>query len=154
MSKIYIAIIAAVVLFGVLLLLPKQDSKPSQNSPAPTPTQVAGRVVVYKGTSPCADCPGIDLELTLQSKDEHTDMGTFKMKQTYLGSNVKPYETSGNWTVDRGSMSDPDATVYVFTPDTDGTVENYLKVDDKTLRFLTQEKEELPPPYNYTLTSQ
>ncbi len=155
MSKNLIIITAVlVVLLGGIVLFQNKTTKSSQNNTILTPS-VSEYSVTYRGTSPCADCPGIAIELTLRSKDKYTDMGTFTLKQTYQDRDVKPLESEGLWTVDRGSAADPDATVYVLDYDKEEDQRQYyLKVDDKTLRYLSTDKEELPPPYNYTLTFQ
>lgn len=44
---------------------------------------------VYVGALPCADCEGIQTEVTLNSDD------TFAIKQTYLGKEGAPIEDSG-----------------------------------------------------------
>lgn len=156
MSKNLILIaVVLVMLLGGIALLQTTHTKLSQPVPTPTPAIVSSEfVVTYRGTSPCADCPGINVELTLKSKDKFTDMGTFTLKQTYQDRDVAPLESAGNWTVDRGSAADPDATVVVLDYDKKDQLQNYLRVDNKTLRYLSQDKEELPSPYNYTLKAQ
>jgi hypothetical protein len=155
MSKNVILIVAIIVVIGGAMLFQTKGFKSSQTTTIPVPTIPKSEyIVVYKGTSPCADCPGIDVDLTLTSKDKYTDMGTFTLKQTYEDRDVKPLESSGNWTVDRGSAADPDATVYVLNYDKRDQIQNYLRVDDKTLRYLSTDKEELPSPYNYVLKVQ
>ncbi len=154
MSKnLRVITVVLVVLLGGIALFQFSHTTSSPIVPSPTPIS-SERSVIYKGTSPCADCPGIDVELTLKSKDQFTDMGTFTLKQTYQDRDVKPLETTGNWTVDRGSATDPDATVYVLDYDKRDQLQNYLRIDDKTIRYLSQDKEELPSPYDYLLKAQ
>lgn len=154
MSKnLRIIIVVLAVFLGGLALFQFSHTKSSPIVPSPTPVS-SENIVTYRGTSPCADCPGINVELTLKSKDKFTDMGTFTLKQTYQDRDVKPLETAGNWTVDRGSAANPDDTVIVLDYDKRDQLQNYLRIDDKTIRYLSQEKEELPPPYNYTLKAQ
>lgn len=45
----------------------------------------------YKGTLPCADCEGIETELTL------TDDGKYTLKMTYLGKEETSFEKSGTY---------------------------------------------------------
>lgn len=46
----------------------------------------------YKGVLPCADCEGIETELTLDRD------GSYTLKTTYLGKNATPFENSGTYT--------------------------------------------------------
>jgi hypothetical protein len=45
----------------------------------------------YEGTLPCADCPGLQTLITLNSD------GTFYMEETYLESDLGPSITNGKW---------------------------------------------------------
>lgn len=47
---------------------------------------------IYRGTIPCADCDGIKATVYLMRNN------TFKTVYEYLGKNVKPLETTGNFT--------------------------------------------------------
>lgn len=46
----------------------------------------------YKGVLPCADCEGIETELTLDSS------GNYTLKTTYLGKKSASFEKSGTYT--------------------------------------------------------
>lgn len=45
----------------------------------------------YKGTLPCADCEGIETELTL------TEDGKYTLKTTYLGKDATAFEKAGTY---------------------------------------------------------
>jgi uncharacterized lipoprotein NlpE involved in copper resistance len=45
----------------------------------------------YRGVVPCADCEGIEVELTLTQK------GTYELKYTYLGKGKNSYKEAGNF---------------------------------------------------------
>ena len=49
----------------------------------------------YEGTLPCADCPGLQTIITLNSD------GTFHMEETYLERSDKPTITDGKWVLDK-----------------------------------------------------
>ncbi|WP_160290263.1 copper resistance protein NlpE N-terminal domain-containing protein [Flavihumibacter solisilvae] len=52
----------------------------------------------YRGVIPCADCPGIEITLRLNSNN------TYEMQQTYLERNIAPITSSGNFSwLDNGS---------------------------------------------------
>ena len=48
---------------------------------------------IYKGTTPCADCPGIETVVTINPDR------TFSYKMTYLDTNTKPFTEKGTWTI-------------------------------------------------------
>ncbi len=49
----------------------------------------------YEGTLPCADCPGLQTLITINSD------GTFHMEETYLERSQSPTVTDGTWTLDK-----------------------------------------------------
>jgi hypothetical protein len=49
----------------------------------------------YEGTLPCADCPGLQTLITINSD------GTFHMEETYLERSESPTVTDGAWTIDK-----------------------------------------------------
>ncbi|QDP85615.1 META domain-containing protein [Chryseobacterium sp. SNU WT5] len=65
-------------------------------SPIPDPAHTAQNSLdydgIYRGTIPCADCEGIKATVYLMRNN------TFKTVYEYLGRDVKPFETSGNFT--------------------------------------------------------
>lgn len=121
-------------------------------SSAPTPSVTQDLSTTYVGKLPCADCEGIEEELILTRKDVNSSEGTYTLKDTYLGKDAAPIETTGMWTTDRGSASNPDAVVYVLNYDKPDEVSYFLRVDDTTLRMLDKDKAEIDSPFNQTLT--
>lgn len=55
---------------------------------------------VYKGVLPCADCEGIEIEVTLNEDD------TYVVKRLYLGKDDNYFEETGalEWSEDGGSI--------------------------------------------------
>jgi hypothetical protein len=49
----------------------------------------------YEGKLPCADCPGLQTLITINSD------GTFHMKETYLERRESPTVTDGTWALDK-----------------------------------------------------
>lgn len=60
----------------------------------------------YKGVLPCADCEGIETELTLDRN------GNYVLKTTYLGKSATSFEKSGTytWAEDGGTIILSDIT--------------------------------------------
>src|SRR5690606_32967906 len=54
---------------------------------------------VYKGVLPCADCSGLETELTLVH-ERHDGMGQYILKEHYIGRDS--FETKGTWSHHRG----------------------------------------------------
>ena len=54
---------------------------------------------VYEGITPCADCPGIKMRLTLQMD------GRFELSTQYLDRQVAPQTTSGRFTWNNAGSS-------------------------------------------------
>ena len=53
----------------------------------------------YKGVFPAADCPGIEIELTL-----HND-NTYTMNSSYMDRSEEPIQQTGNYTVKGNPVS-------------------------------------------------
>jgi len=73
---------------------------------APAPFDIKGFAGSFKGTLPCADCPGIDTKLTLAAD------GSFKLDETYRDRKDGTSAIDGTWTVeadDRHIRLDPNS---------------------------------------------
>lgn len=121
-------------------------------SATPTPSVTQDLSTTYVGKLPCADCEGIEEELILTRKDVNSSEGTYILKDTYLGKDAAPIETTGKWTTDRGSASDPNAVVYVLNYDKPDEISYFLRVDENIVRMLDRNKAEIDSPFNQTLT--
>ena len=107
---------------------------------------------IYKGTIPCADCEGIQTELTLMED------GSFERRTTYLGKDGETHSDSGNFTWnDAGStvtltLGDGETQQYqvgenmLFHLDREGNritgdlAENYILMKNKTDHRLENKK--------------
>jgi copper homeostasis protein (lipoprotein) len=98
---------------------------------------------VFEGTTPCADCPGIDTRLTLTKDAPGSAEGSYELSLTYLERDVEPFVQTGLWTTERGTPSDPDATVYVLDPDLPDQSQRYVRVDADTIRQLDRDGNEI-----------
>jgi len=105
----------------------------------------------FKGTLPCADCPGIVTELSLYHPNLYTDEGTYILKLTYLDRNVKPQVTQGEWGMLRGDAADENASVYQLEPDHPEKSSYYLRVNATEVRMLDRDEKEMESKLNFTL---
>jgi len=116
-------------------------------APPPTPAMRADALPLvgrFAGTLPCADCAGIDTELTLAADwDGHY---LYHLKETFVGARDggRTVETEGSWTTLRAGASQPDATVYQLNPDRPAEGRNFVVVDERTIRLLGPDLQPLP----------
>lgn len=99
--------------------------------------------VVYQGTLPCRNCAGIDLNVTLRGDEQAAlEERTFDLRASYQEHPQEPpdEEYAGNWEVLSGTAVDPDATVYELTPDGEGQIYYFLRVDDQTLELIDPQR--------------
>lgn len=124
-----------VILFG-FMNMPSQEISSAAISPSPVISESASvsGILVYKGVTPCADCQEIDLTLELTPSSTVSADGTFKASRVYVGQSNDPIVESGNYTTERGDKTDPDATIIVLNPESQTDREEYLQVDNTTLK--------------------
>lgn len=97
----------------------------------------------YQGTLPCRNCEGIELDVTLVGDAQSApDERTFDLQASYRGHPQNPPDESyaGNWEVLSGTAEDPEATVYELTPDGEGQVYYFLRLDPQTLELIDPER--------------
>ncbi|MDR5859297.1 copper resistance protein NlpE [Halomonas eurihalina] len=97
----------------------------------------------YQGTLPCRNCEGIDLNVTMKGEEQSAAADrTFDLEATYRGHPENPpNETySGNWEVLDGTADDPQATVYELTPNGEGQIYYFLRVDPQTLELIDPQR--------------
>lgn len=107
----------------------------------------------FSGVLPCADCPGIQTELTLTRRGEFVAEGTYRLKQTYIDRGP-PIVSTGEWTTLRGDASDEDAVVYELDPDTPEQSRHFRKEGERTIRALDREMKTWPASLPQVLTAQ
>ncbi|WP_148252621.1 copper resistance protein NlpE N-terminal domain-containing protein [Aidingimonas lacisalsi] len=99
--------------------------------------------VVYQGTLPCRNCAGIDLDVRLMgSEDSVAEERTFDLEASYRDHPQNPPDENyaGQWEVLDGTEAEPDATVYELTPEGDGQVYYFLRVDNNTLELIDPQR--------------
>ena len=97
----------------------------------------------YQGTLPCRNCDGIDLDVTLVGEEMSApEERTFTLDATYRNHPQTPPDENyaGNWEVLTGTPSDPDATVYELTPNGEGQIYYFQRIDERTLELIDPER--------------
>ena len=135
---------------GILFFVWRQIQPSRDNS-----SVVEGMSEDFTGALPCADCPGIETELSLFRDSSDATVGFFILTETYIDSGDEPFVTYGQWNITQGTKTDKNALVYELTTENPDEAAVYLLiVDEDHLRLLDSEKAEIDSGLNYTLTKQ
>lgn len=104
--------------------------------------------LVYSGKIPCADCGGILTTLRLIP-----DSMTYRMKEIYLntGEGDKVFESAGVYAVNKGTIQDTAATVYLLNPGDAEKSRAYKLENDSSIRVLDRNLNEINSTLNYSL---
>jgi uncharacterized lipoprotein NlpE involved in copper resistance len=97
----------------------------------------------YQGTFPCADCEGIETTLTLNQNGRYTIARTYKGK-----GDGKPSTTGGNWR----ALADGSRLELDF--DKKDEITQFRAADERHLKLLGRDGQEIESKLNYTLTKQ
>src|ERR1700685_760355 len=112
------------------------------------PTQLLGR---FRGVLPCADCPGIDTELSLFAESPNKLLHTrYVLKRTYRDRGKTATEV-GTWELLRGTPVDPNATIYQLKPRDGGPPTNFLRVNDNEILQLDSGLRRIDSQLNFSL---
>jgi predicted secreted protein len=115
------------------------------------PDYVVGR---FKGPLPCADCEGIEQDITFYAHGPNQFVDTiFKRKLTYLGKD-KSNEDGGAWVMLPGTAADPSATVYALYPDQPDKTEYFWLKSEEELVPLDKDKRPISGPIDMTLNKE
>ena len=124
---------------------PAADEQPTDvlkavdNSPAPEGLDVRAFAGSFSGTIPCADCPGIELTITLKGDGSYTSRNVYQERDT-------SFDSSGTWTVEEAGKRirlDPNSK--------DEQDRVFEVVSDDELRMLDIEGNPIESGLNYTL---
>ena len=122
------------------------QNNPSHHSPTADLLPQYHYVLQFNGVLPCADCPGIETELTLVNDDL-----TYTLTQTYLDRDGQPFVSTGTWTTLRGFKDDENGVVYWLDPESNRE-SYYLKTSESTIVMLDKNQEMIMSDLNFTLT--
>lgn len=131
-------------------------SKPTPQAPASvvvSPTDTIKLITTaYKGTLPCADCPGLDTELIFKKINLDSLDGTYVMKETYLERNVDPIITEGTWKSIFTSSKGKPIIVFEINSGSLDSLRYFQQVSETELKMLDKNKNEIVgPDLNLTL---
>nr|WP_299243735.1 copper resistance protein NlpE N-terminal domain-containing protein [uncultured Halomonas sp.] len=111
----------------------------TQQGGSPGMTTAEEQGTTYQGTLPCRNCAGIDIDVTLEGDEQAVAAErTFDLEASYREHPQNPpAETyQGQWEVISGTATDPEATVYELTPQGEGQVYYFLKLNPTTLELI------------------
>ncbi|MEC9482488.1 MAG: copper resistance protein NlpE N-terminal domain-containing protein [Halomonas sp.] len=115
----------------------------TQQGETPDAITAEEQAAVYTGTLPCRNCAGIDIEVGLEGGENAPDPErTFTLDASYRDHPQNPPTESyqGQWEVLSGTANDPEATVYELTPQGEGQVYYFLKLDKNTLELIDPQR--------------
>jgi len=125
---------------ALLALLAGCAAGPTDRADEPA---VDASVATYQGTLPCRNCEGIDLDVELRGEEQAApEERTFTLQASYREHPQDPPDENyaGNWEVLSGTATDPDAIVYELTPDGEGQIYYFLRIDENTLELIDPQR--------------
>ena len=147
--RIIILLIIVIGLFVAFIGLKAYKRPAPPPAPAfsePSPIESKNLTGVYKGTLPCADCPGIDETLIIAGTK--SDTGTFILEDVYQEKSVEPFQSQGNWQL----VSD---NIIKITPTGKNSAPSYFEIQlNGDLLMLDSNMQKIDSPFNQTLTKQ
>jgi copper homeostasis protein (lipoprotein) len=150
--KVFIALIVTAFCFANARIYAEtstaQDATQQQKSPAASRGKLLS---AYRGVLPCADCPGIDTTVRLFADPSGAeDHGRYLIRSSYKERNTTKTEM-GTWTLEKGTPSDPSASVYVLKPKSGSGATNFLVVSDNEIKQLDADRKPFTGTVNFTL---
>lgn len=118
-------------------------------------TDSLGKVTVYQGVLPCADCEGIETELKIYSGDGTMESHKYELSSTYKGKSAKKFTEQGNFNIERGLGNDDNGTIYILNydkPESEQTYYGFTSATPDVIYLLDRKKEIIKSKdLNYTL---
>jgi|SRR5450432_629138 hypothetical protein len=124
------------------------DAKQGSGNPNDGSTELVGK---YRGVLPCADCSGIETEVSLFAKSSTDPFNArYAIKRTYQGR-ATTWTEIGSWSIVRGTPDDSNATVYELKPKDGGQASYFLQVSDNEILQLDSERRRIDAKMNFSL---
>ncbi|MEG3116853.1 copper resistance protein NlpE N-terminal domain-containing protein [Salinicola sp. 4072] len=111
----------------------------TQTGTADSSAGMSSTTTTYEGTLPCRSCDGIDLTVDLSGTESSPAAErTFTLEADYRNhpQNPGPEQYRGNWEVISGTPYNAQAKVYELTPDGEGQVYYFDKLNSTTLELI------------------
>lgn len=141
---VLIAVVVLVLAAGYFAFTKSQEQNTQQQTATPAAEDEGKDRAVYTGTTPCADCPGIDVKLSLK------DSNKYKMTSTYQERNVEPLVEKGAWVEETKDVpGNPGATVLTLT--SDDNKKTYFLVTQNGISQLNENMQAVTNPYALNL---
>lgn len=156
MKKVLFVLIAA-------CLMSCNSKKKEETTPTPSEEimdvestdSILGKVVVYEGLLPCANCEGIKTVLKIYQGDGTIESHKFELTSVYKGKSEKKFIEKGSYDTERGLENDPDGTIYVLnfeTPNSTQTFYGYYSASPDKVFLLNNKREKIKSKLDYSLT--
>lgn len=100
----------------------------------------------YAGVLPCADCDGIDTQISFYIDPHSQGPRTFTLQQSYQGKPDEPTEYTGTWTMDED--------IYQLMPDGSPEYIYFQQVDEQSIQQLDKNQKKIKTKGNYILIKQ
>lgn len=142
---ILIAVVILVLAAGYFAFTKSQEQNTQQSTAPTVESEDEGKDrAVYTGVTPCADCPGIDVKLSIK------DNGKYRMTSTYQERDVEPLTERGNWSEETQDIpGNPEATVLTLTSSDNN--KTYFLVTQNGISQLDENMRAVNNPYALNL---
>lgn len=100
----------------------------------------------YSGTTPCADCKGIETKLSLY-ENSYGNPTSYILKMTYVGRDTTPFIETGTWTATKGKQA-----IITLVPANSTGVMYYQILSASQIRQLDGDRNPIPSSLPFTLT--
>lgn len=154
----------ACVVFAILIAIIGCNSRPENDpmiQPLDTTIQLNGGrefdsshltlVGAFTGVLPCADCSGIQTELSLYQDISNGENNIYVLKETYLTGNTgdTAFTTEGKWDIVLSDATTTD-TIYFLNYNEPDDARYFLQTADG-IKVLDKEQKVIQSNLNYTL---
>ena len=122
---------------------------------APKEAAIAAPSGSYTGTVPCADCEGIQMQLSLNGTPKSQGR-SFTLQQTYLGkpAGKNTATSTGTWFLAKGSKDDPNVLILQLIPKGNYEPIYLQQLSANELKMLDRKQNTIKSKLNYTLQKQ
>lgn len=120
----------------------------SATSPDTLPSTETGQTQdgPYSGVLPCADCPGIKTDINFYYDSQTNQPVKYFQTETYIGQ-TSPLSSQGKFiTLEKNGQ-----TILQIDPDDPELTRLYQKINDKSIKLLDKNGNEIKSSLNYTL---
>lgn len=106
--------------------------------------------IIYEDTIPCADCPGIIMNIRFNTTDLSYERSLTYLEATADGKDTT-FKESGQYTTEKGYKEDENAILYVLASADSGNEQVFLASGDSAITALDGNREIIRSGLNYTL---